>query len=507
MERALAELEHYLQLAGGKLDPDAEPRARKVLAYADRRIRAGEQTVAALAGATGSGKSSLFNAISGTSFATVAARRPTTSQPLAVSFAASNKPLLDLLRIPRRQEAPPPVQGMADVVLVDLPDHDSTVAAHREEVDRMVGLVDQFIFVVDPQKYADNALHERYLRPLAGHRDVITVVLNHADKLTDGDPLYLEEGMDPRVGDIVEHLRKLLAADGLEGVPVFATSAMTGEGIPELRQYLGRVASSKRATRERLTADLRRVHDDLQAAGGRAVGLQEDAVDHLKREITVAAGVPRMAKGVRAAVKHKGAMVQGWRASGVPEALELPSHQVASAADDARASGAIRSFVTQSTAELPPLWREEARRRILGGPGKQLPARVDAAMRAVDLTDMESPFGWGLVRTLKWLPVIAVLGIAGWVAYEIFFGLGDFAPRIITILVAALVIIVLLSFFGDAVLRWSARRAERTTAKRLGTVAEREVEDTVVAAVQAELDAHHEAESALERMAGILARD
>ena len=52
-------------------------------------------------------------------------------------------------------------------MLLDLPDHDSTVAAHRLEVDRLVALVDVLVWVLDPQKYADAAIHERYLRPLA----------------------------------------------------------------------------------------------------------------------------------------------------------------------------------------------------------------------------------------------------------------------------------------------------------------------------------------------------
>ena len=45
-------------------------------------------------------------------------------------------------------------------------------------------LVDMLIWVVDPQKYADAALHDRYLIPLAQHADVMMIVLNQADRLT-----------------------------------------------------------------------------------------------------------------------------------------------------------------------------------------------------------------------------------------------------------------------------------------------------------------------------------
>ena len=49
----------------------------------------------------------------------------------------------------------------------------------------MVELVDLLVWVADPQKYADAALHDGYLRPLAGHGDAMVVVLNQADRLDD----------------------------------------------------------------------------------------------------------------------------------------------------------------------------------------------------------------------------------------------------------------------------------------------------------------------------------
>ena len=127
-------------------------------------------------------------------------------------------------------------------------------------------------------------------------------------------------------------------------------------------------------------------------------------------------------------------------------------------------------------------------------------------MREVDLTDMEAPFGWGLVRSLKWLPVVALLGIIGWVVYQFVWGVGDFAPKVVTILVATLVALVLISVSGDGILRLTANRAGRRTAKRLGAAVDEQVEATVVAEVQAELDDHQRADAALQHLAGILAR-
>ena len=54
-------------------------------------------------------------------------------------------------------------------MLLDLPDHDSVVTEHRAIAERLYERVDLLVWVVDPQKYADAALHARYLRPLADH--------------------------------------------------------------------------------------------------------------------------------------------------------------------------------------------------------------------------------------------------------------------------------------------------------------------------------------------------
>lgn len=232
----LTTLTEILDLAQGRVSSDAEGRARAILAHAPRRLAAGAQTVVAIAGATGSGKSSLFNAVTGTRIAEQGPRRPTTSMTMAASFSASNNELLDLLDVPRRYEVQAPVDGMQDLILLDLPDHDSTATAHREEVDRLVSLVDQFIWVLDPQKYADAAIHKNYLRPLARHREVITVVLNQADKLTPDD-----------LARCLAHIRVLLDDDGLHDVPIIATSAVTGQGIDDLRRRLAKLATGKRA--------------------------------------------------------------------------------------------------------------------------------------------------------------------------------------------------------------------------------------------------------------------
>ena len=60
------------------------------------------------------------------------------------------------------------------------------------------------VWVLDPQKYADAAVHSRYLTPLAGHSSVIAVVLNQSDLLT-----------AEQAEDCVADLSRLLDSEGL----------------------------------------------------------------------------------------------------------------------------------------------------------------------------------------------------------------------------------------------------------------------------------------------------
>src|SRR5215207_1070843 len=103
--RAQAEaLGDALAAGGEQLDAATVASARQIIAKVGQRSAlAGDHTVIALAGATGSGKSSLFNALAGRELAEIGARRPTTSIPAAAVWGAhSAGELLDWLGVPRR---------------------------------------------------------------------------------------------------------------------------------------------------------------------------------------------------------------------------------------------------------------------------------------------------------------------------------------------------------------------------------------------------------------------
>ncbi len=171
-----------------------------------------------------------------------------------------------------------PADGSSELhglILIDLPDHDSSATEHRAQVDRMLELVDAVIWVVDPEKYADAVLHERYLRPLAGYAEVMFVVLNQVDRLP-GDA----------ADQVVDDLRRLLDEDGLAlgehgepGAAVLALSAATGRGVGELREALGQFVAERGAADRRLAADVDAAAERLRSVyvAQSQVGLTERA--------------------------------------------------------------------------------------------------------------------------------------------------------------------------------------------------------------------------------------
>ena len=205
----------------------------------------------------------LFNALSGSDVAAVGRRRPTTSEARAAVWGGGADPLLDWLDVRMRHRVDG--DGLQGLVLLDLPDFDSVETAHRLEVDRIVELVDLLLWVVEPQKYADAALHDRYLRPLRTHADAMAFLLNQADLLSASEAAALRDDA-----------KRLLGEDGLRDTPVLVISALTGLGLEELHSLLvGRVAARDAAV-ARLAADvgaaaetLRRWCGDMQPPGVR----------------------------------------------------------------------------------------------------------------------------------------------------------------------------------------------------------------------------------------------
>ena len=218
---------------------------------ATRAHLSADHTVIGFFGATGSGKSSLLNALTGSSIARVAHRRPTTSQALAAivddpegGLVDGAHALLDWLEISVRHVVSAKV-GAPGVIYVDLPDFDSVEQHNRDVAERLAERVDVLVWVTDPEKYADGVLHSEFVQKFATHDAVTLAVLNQSDRLL----------ADER-RQVLESLEELVRADGLPTATALAVSAITGDGLDALRDEFASVAKKKSAALKRIDADL-----------------------------------------------------------------------------------------------------------------------------------------------------------------------------------------------------------------------------------------------------------
>jgi GTP-binding protein EngB required for normal cell division len=529
--RALSEA---VELCEGRVDSDALAEARRVVDQADRRLAiSGSATVVALAGATGSGKSSIFNALSGTTLATVGVRRPTTAHAMASSWGdESAEDLLDWLQIPRRHalETDPAMDAALDgLVLLDLPDHDSTELDHRMEVDRLVQLVDMLIWVVDPQKYADAAIHDRYLKPLAQHAEVMMIILNQVDKLSASQR-----------EQCLSDLRRLLNSEGLGKVPVMAVSALTGEGIEALRELLAKQVAEKQAAARRLAADVSVAAAKLSAASGttKVTPLARSSTDRLTQQVAIAAGVPVVTEAVGKAWRLRGGLATGWPVLawiakfkpdplrrlhldrlGVgrrhkeidPSGVGRTSLPATSGVQKARVDTGVRTLADEAAQGLTRGWADEIKQAARSSEDA-LPDRVDRAIAATDLDLAQHRRWWQLVRVLQWLLVAAVVAGLGWLGLSFLLAYLQLpplpkvtwwdlpAPTVLTIggVLAGLLLAGLARIFVEV----GARRRTAKARQSLRTAIARVTGELVIDPVKAEQDRYEKARLALQRARG-----
>jgi GTP-binding protein EngB required for normal cell division/uncharacterized integral membrane protein len=508
--------------ARGRLDDALVDEARATVDRASGRLRlSAEHTVVALAGATGSGKSSTFNALTGLELSAVGVRRPTTSWTTACVWGRDGADeLLEWLGIPQRHQITRDSMldtrreshALQGVVLLDLPDHDSTEVSHHLEVDRLVDLADLLVWVLDPQKYADAAIHDRYLAPLASHQDVMLVVLNHIDTV----PEARRQGM-------VDDVRRLLALDGLPDVQVVAVSARHGIGIEALRSEIARRVSAKKVTRQRIEADLRAVAGRLDAASGsaRTRALSDERVAALDDAFAEAAGVPTVVDAVERSTRMRAGRATGWPVTSWlsrlrPDPLKRLHLDLGAAGkqlsgrsrtslpqtgqiERARVDTEVRALADDVSAGLAKPWVDAVRRASVS----RLPDlgdRLDGALASTDLGVERIPVWAGAVRLVQWLLITAALLGAAWLAALAVMGYLQVpqpaTPRVwelplpSLLLLGGVVVGVLLGLVCKLLVSLTARRRARAADRRLRAAVVAVSHELVVAPVEAELAAY-----------------
>lgn len=554
-----AALASALESGAGCLPAGGVDLAEAVIAKTAARIAiTGGHTVVALAGATGSGKSSLFNGLVGADVAQVGVRRPTTATPTAAVWGTeSSSDLLDWLMVgarhvvgagqvdvarvdaaramddsqavttgsdlgPATQVPPgpqdPPGLELDGLVLLDLPDFDSNVAAHRVEADRVLDLVDVFIWVTDPQKYADARLHENYIAKLSARGAVTITVLNQADRLT-------REALQACRCDLV----RLLGEDGVTDPEVIVTSAKDGSGVVDLHHRISVVVSGHRAAVQRLDSDLHSAATILRGGVADAEpSLDESGDARLVDALTRAAGIPVILSAVERDFRRESWARTGWPFTRWVRALSpAPLRRLRLSRQESGRAGVITQSDVRSVlgrSSLPPATPAArsavalATRDLGDRAGRDLPqawtdAVADAAMpsgedladaldRAVVGTSLRgrSPLWWKVfgviqgvlavtaVAGLIWLVVLSVLGWLQLPAVE--------TPRLgplpypFLLLAGGLLVGFLTSLLTRAIGRVGARRRKKLVAARLRKAVAQVARDRLAAPVQEVLDRH-----------------
>ncbi|MFI7545624.1 GTPase family protein [Actinoplanes sp. NPDC049599] len=526
-------LQRFLRVTDPHLPDNDLVAAHTLVERAGSRLALSQDhTVVALAGSTGSGKSSLFNALARLKLSPVGVRRPTTGVAHACVWGPlepANR-LLDWVGVLPRQRfiRESALDGddeaaLRGLVLLDLPDFDSVERGHRLEVDRLLGLVDQVVWVVDPQKYGDRVLHNAYLRQFKQHSDITIVVLNQADRLSPSDTEI-----------VITDLKRLLEEDGLTGVPALATSAKQPGMLTELREALEKTVAERQASLRRLAGDLDVVAEHLATMIGPPAA--EDEVDRatvrqLSDALAASAGVPAVAAATASAYRHRAIASTGWPlVRGVrklrpdplkrlhlstdkpdPKAVEeapvaRTSLPEADAAQKSAVGLSVRAVAARAAAPIPQVWApalNTAARSRLG----DLPDALDRAVAKTDLGMSRKPFWWTAVGLLQWLFTIAAVVGLGWLlaGYGVrVLGLPAFdnpqvgdVPLPTLLLLGGLLMGALLAALLRPIVNLGAKRASRRAEQRLrGSVTE-VAREYVVAPVREVLNGYAQAREAL----------
>lgn len=441
-----------------------------VSAASERQALSAEHTVVGFFGATGSGKSSLFNALTGRDLARVAPTRPTTSEPLAAVWgvgrgqglaagAASDgtgegggaAALLDWLGVKRRHlldDAPvlddgrPRFLGLghkdgADatgLILLDLPDIDSVARTHRDVTTRLAGHVDVLVWVVDPEKYADAVIHRDFLATMGSHAAVTLVVLNQVDRLSVRER-----------DEVLASLRHMLTGHGLADVRVLPVSTRTGEGLEEVGRQIAAIVSARGAALERLGADVaaRALALDDASGSGEPAGVGPGLEERLGRDLATAGGVPSVVRAVEGSYRLRSAKQTSWpvlrwmhtfRADPLRRLHLMPAragsgrdrdaierdptvHRTSlperTGTQKAAAEGAVRALVTAASAGAPEPWAASIR-RVGRAELEQVPDAVDQAIASTDLGAAQGSWWWPVLNVLQWLALLTAVVGAGW---------------------------------------------------------------------------------------------
>ncbi|MGI9603531.1 MAG: GTPase [Acidimicrobiales bacterium] len=292
-------LESAVGLARGKAPDTVVNAADEAVLRARRRIGHGTPfTIVALAGPTGAGKSSLFNALAGAELADVDVA-PSADRAHACVWGPGGDELLDILRIDFRHhvDAEPDLDGL---LLIDLPDLEAR-EIDPATIERLIDFADLTVWVLDPDGYSDAEFHRSYIRPLARYGDVMRFLFNKSDRIDHQD------GIDGATNELCA----LIGRHGIEGAVVLPTSSQTVAGTANARALLVDVVAERGRTLAEVDELLRGAASALTTTGGLA-GMGSQVRADLIERMGSAIGLTTSGEIAAQQYVHDGALATGW---------------------------------------------------------------------------------------------------------------------------------------------------------------------------------------------------
>ena len=486
-----------MQIAEPYLEPEVVDQAAVIIERAEaRRQLSADHVVVGLFGATGSGKSSLFNALVGSEIAQTGVIRPTTTKTVAAIWQpVGADALLDWLEVSERHILSSQVLGKdskksqdlgGGLILLDLPDMDSTSTEHHLIASRLAGQVDYLVWVLDPQKYADASIHHGYLSELTGQRGNLLVVLNQVDTIAERD-------REP----VKASLNALLADEGIGQVPIVLASARSGEGLDAVREKFAVALNNKVQATRRLRADvdglLRLLDGELAVPKVHTPGIMEQS--ELEGTIAKAHGTHRIADAVQTSYKLRASTNTGWpltswltrlrndplkrmnlgRGIEKPE-ISLTSRPELSVAENAAVDQAVVKYLNTATEDLSPRWSQSFKDGIREQ-RTELANDIDIAIASCTLGVEKKSWWWPVTKFVQWLGVVVALAGGLWLggialAAYFQFNLPE-TPRVEGFAIPTLMVFVgvllgiVLGIFGSFINKMVARLKRRKALKNL----------------------------------------
>ena len=193
-----------------------------------RLRQSGAPILVALVGSTGAGKSTLLNSLVGSQVSATGIRRPTTNSPVLAChpddarWFAENVFLPTLPRVRQQGLAMPGRDGLLviaasegmpqGVAVLDTPDIDSVVQAHRDFAHQFLDASDLWLFVTTARRYADAAVWEM-LRDGRDRGAALAIALSRVPSQA--------------AAELTTHFEAMLEANGLRDVRRFVVPETT----------------------------------------------------------------------------------------------------------------------------------------------------------------------------------------------------------------------------------------------------------------------------------------